>query len=215
MVDAHLLTVVVLLQHCLQSGCVDAEISGRAQFHVLHQVYLHNNNTQTPVSHCYNNAVLWLVLELGLLLRSAHTALYLLLCPPFQILICLVTSSYTHQFNVRQSPIPNHSLTYLWFLGEGDEVFLILFYTVDQVGNGLENGRTVHVVLVRPRLNISWSGHFFVTVNKMCVTETPYRRCSSGLPPPLSSYHLHLLQPAQHCRKTHVNGHNNMKGYLN
>lgn len=121
----------------------------------------------------------------------SHKALSSIVCP--HLALCLVTSRHLHSIwdNLPSQSTPIHNFD---FLGEVDEVFLILLYTVDQVGNGLgltqefclENGRTVHVVLVRPRLNISVEvgGHYFVTVNKMCVTETPYRRCSGGLPPP-------------------------------
>lgn len=39
----HLLSVILLLQGCVKSVSVDAEISGGAQLHVLHQIYLDNH----------------------------------------------------------------------------------------------------------------------------------------------------------------------------
>ena len=44
----YLLAGVLLLQRCVQSGSVDAEVPGGAEFHVLHQVDLRTTSRHKP-----------------------------------------------------------------------------------------------------------------------------------------------------------------------
>ncbi len=109
----YILTVVLLLQSCVQSGGVDAEISWGAQLHVLHQIYLDKHththtrwwNTEWPNWWLSTDSVLF------------YTSLFV----------------FWGLYFVLSNPVHTH----LWFLWECDEVFLILLNAEDQVGDGL------------------------------------------------------------------------------
>lgn len=116
----YFLTVVLLLQGCVQSSRVDAEVSWGAQLHVLHQINLEKHAHRRWCNTVYEGPI-W-----------CHSFLRFAQCSVFTFKYVCISEN-----DILSTVLSNPVHTYLWFLWECDEVFLILLNAEDQVRDGL------------------------------------------------------------------------------